>query len=128
MRASPAKNPCWRLTAWPCFPLRLFGAEYLFGGSDDQALVGVGGAATGTCRVTAATDEGLVSFQKAVQWTRRILAQTMPQLVRHGPGRLIRHAEFPLQKLGRDAALVAAHQIGGEKPLAQLGSRPVKHR
>src|SRR5215469_11560079 len=32
------------------------------------------------------------------------------------------------QKLGRDPALVAAHQIGGEKPLGQLGSRPVKHR
>src|SRR6516162_5883831 len=26
MRASPAKNPCWRLTAWPCFALRFFGA------------------------------------------------------------------------------------------------------
>src|SRR5262245_7518382 len=25
-RASPAKNPCWRLTACPCFPLRFFGA------------------------------------------------------------------------------------------------------
>src|SRR5215469_9774078 len=26
MRALPAKNPCWRLTACPCFPLRFFGA------------------------------------------------------------------------------------------------------
>src|SRR5438105_1203207 len=26
MRASPARNPCWRLTACPCFPLRFFGA------------------------------------------------------------------------------------------------------
>ena len=99
-----------------------------FDGSYDQALVGVGGAATGTCRVTAATDEGLVGFQKAVQWTRRILAQTIAQLVRHGPGRLIRHGEFPLQKLSRDATLVAAHQIGGEKPLGQIGSCPVKNR
>ena len=23
---APAKNPCWRLTAWPCFPLWFFGA------------------------------------------------------------------------------------------------------
>src|SRR5215472_15477610 len=26
MRALPAKNPCWRLTACPCFLLRFFGA------------------------------------------------------------------------------------------------------
>jgi hypothetical protein len=50
------------------------------------------------------------------------------QLVRHSPGRLIRHIEFALQKLGRDAALIAAHQISGEKPLCQIGSRSVKHR
>jgi hypothetical protein len=80
------------------------------------------------CWVPAATDEGLVRLQKAVQRTRRILAQPVAQLVRHSPRRLIRHTEFPLQKLGRDAALVAAHQIGGEKPLGQIGSRPVKHR
>src|SRR5262249_4305301 len=29
---------------------------------------------------------------------------------------------------GRHAALVAAHQIGGEKPLGQISSRSVKHR
>jgi hypothetical protein len=52
----------------------------------------------------------------------------MAQLVRHGPGRLIRHAEFALQKLGRNPALIAAHQISGEKPFGQIGSRPVKHR
>src|SRR5215472_7207571 len=52
----------------------------------------------------------------------------MAQLVRHGPGRLVRHTEFPLQKLRRDATLVAAHQISGEKPFGQIGSRSVKHR
>ena len=41
---------------------------------------------------------------------------------------MIGHAEFPLQKFGRDTALIAAHQISGEKPLGQIGSRPVKHR
>jgi hypothetical protein len=50
------------------------------------------------------------------------------QLVRHGPGRLISHTKFPLQKLRRDATLVTAHQIGGEKPLGQIGPRSVKHR
>ena len=63
-----------------------------------------------------------------MQPTRRVLAQPVAQLVRHGPGGLIRHTEFALQKLARDAALVAAHQIGGEKPLGQIGSCPVKYR
>src|SRR5208283_4385316 len=43
------------------------------------------------------------------------------------PSRLIRHPQLPLQKLGRDAALVAGHQVGGKKPLSEIGSRPVKH-
>src|SRR5271165_3595295 len=55
-------------------------------------------AATGACRVAAATNEGLVRFQKAMQRTRRILAQPVAQLVRHGPGRLIRHTEFALRR------------------------------
>src|SRR6516164_11698744 len=101
--------------------------RHLFDRSNDQAVVGVGGAATEACRVTAATNEGLVRFQKAVQWTRPILAQPMAQLVCHGPGRLIRHIQFALQKLGRNPALVAAHQISGKKPLGQIGSCPVKH-
>ena len=63
-----------------------------------------------------------------MQRTGRVLAQPVAQLVRHGPGRLIRHTEFALQKLGRYPALIAAHQIGGKKPLGQIGSRPVKHR
>ena len=54
--------------------------------------------------------------------------QPMAQLVCHGPGRLIRHIQFALQKLGRNPALIAAHQISGKKPLGQIGSRPVKHR
>jgi hypothetical protein len=41
-----------------------------------------------------------------VERTRRILAQPMAQLVRHGPGRLMCHAQLALQKLGRDAALL----------------------
>src|SRR6516162_2929167 len=102
--------------------------RHLFDRSDDEAFVGVGGAATEACRVTAATNEGLVRFQKAVQWTRPILAQPMAQLVCHGPGRLIRHIEFALEKLGRNPALIAAHQISSKKPLGQIGSRPVKHR
>jgi hypothetical protein len=63
-----------------------------------------------------------------MQRPRWILAQPVAQLVRHGPGRLIRHVEFALQKLGRNPALIAAHQIGGKKPLGQIGSRPVEHR
>src|SRR5262245_58340754 len=49
--------------------------RHLFDGSDDKAFVGVGGAATGACPVAAATNEGLVRFQKAVQRTQRIIVQ-----------------------------------------------------
>lgn len=31
-------------------------------------------------------------------------------------------AQLPLQKLGRNAALVATHQVGGQKPLRKLGA------
>ncbi len=62
-----------------------------------------------------------------MQRARRVLAQPVAQLVRHGPGRLIGDPQLPLQKLGRDAALVATHQIGGEKPLAQTGARAMQH-
>jgi hypothetical protein len=64
--------------------------------------------------VAATADEGLVGFQKAAQRPRRVLAQPMAQFVRYGPRRLVGDAQFPLQKLGRNAALVAAHQVGGQ--------------
>jgi len=38
------------------------------------------------------------------------------------------HCQFPLQKFGRDATLVAAHQIGGNKPLRENRPRPMQHR
>src|SRR5438270_13357000 len=77
--------------------------RHLLDGGDDQALVGAGRAAAATCRIAAATDEGLIRFEKAAQRTGRILAQTTAQLVRHGPGRLIRHPQFALQEFGRTA-------------------------
>src|ERR1700724_848312 len=78
--------------------------RHLLDGGDDQAFVGAGRAATATGRIAAAADEGLIRLEKAAQRTGRILAQTMAQLVRHGPGRLICHPQFALQKFGRDAA------------------------
>jgi hypothetical protein len=102
--------------------------RHLLDCGDDQALVGAGRAAAATGRIAAAADEGLIRLEKAAQWTGRILAQPMAQLVRHGPGRLIRHPRFALQKFGRDAALVAAHQVGGQKPLREIRPRPMKHR
>src|SRR5689334_19620446 len=48
--------------------------------------------------------------------------------MRHSPGRLVRYRQFALQKFGRDAALVAAHQVGGNKPLREIRPRPMKHR
>src|ERR1700746_3588559 len=128
MRASPAKNPCWRLTACPCLPLRFFGAGTFSTAATISLLSGLAVLRPRLFQVPGAPVEGFIRFQKAVQRTRRILAQPMAQLVRHGPGRLIGHTEFALQKLGRDATLVAATQRGGNKPLGQIGSRPVKHR
>ncbi len=96
--------------------------RHLLDGGDDQALVGAGRAAAAACPIAAATDEGLIRLEKAAQRTGRILAQPVAQLVR-----LIRHPQFALQKFGRDAALVATHQVGGEKPLRQPRPRPMKH-
>src|SRR5947209_3161562 len=48
--------------------------------------------------------------------------------MRHGPGRLVRYRQFALQKFGRDAALVAAHQVGGNKPLREIRPGPMQHR
>jgi hypothetical protein len=96
--------------------------RHLLDGGDCQALVGVSGAAAAAARVATAADEGLVGFQKAAQPAGRILAQAMAQLVRHRPRRLIGHAQLTSQKLGRNAALVAVHQVGGEKPPRQIGA------
>src|SRR5580692_6535314 len=109
------------------FSLLVLWRWHLLDRGDDQALVGAGRAASGTGRIAAAADEGLVRLEKAAQRTGRILAQPVAQLVRHGPGRLIRHPQFALQKFGRDAALVATHQVGGKKPLRQARPRPMKH-
>jgi hypothetical protein len=52
-----------------------------------QALVGAGRAAAATCRIAAATDEGLIRFEKAAQRTGRILGQPVAQLVRSARAR-----------------------------------------
>ena len=122
------EKPVLALDGVPVLSAPVLWRRHLLDGSDDQAFIRVGGAAAGAFRVAAATNEGFVCLQKAVQRTRRILAQPMAQLVRHRPGRLIRHTEFALQKLGRNSALIAAHQIGGKKPLGQIGPRPMQYR
>jgi hypothetical protein len=67
-------------------------------------------------------------LEEAAQQPGGVLPQPVTQLVRHGPGRLVRHRQFALQKFGRDAALVAAHQVGGKKPLRDIRPRPMQHR
>jgi hypothetical protein len=74
--------------------------RHLLDGGDDQALVGAGRAASATGRIAATTDEGLIRLQKAAQRTVRIFGQPVAQLVRHGPGRLVCHCQFALQKFG----------------------------
>ena len=72
----------------------VFRRRHLLDGGDDQALVRAGRAASATDRIATAADEGFVRLQKATQRTGRILAQPVAQLVRHGPGRLVRHRQF----------------------------------
>jgi hypothetical protein len=122
------EEPVLALHRMPVLSRLVLWCRHLLDGGDDQALVGAGRAATATGRIAAAADEGLIRLEKAAQRTGRILAQPVAQLVRHGPGRLIRHPQFALQKFGRDAALVATHQVGGKKPLREIRPRPVKHR
>jgi hypothetical protein len=95
---------------------------------DDEAFVGIGGAAAGAGWVAAAADERLVGLQEAAERPGRVFAQPVAQLVRHGPGGLVGDAEFALKELGRHAALVAGHQIGGQEPLRQRRPGPVQHR
>jgi len=116
------------LDRMPVSSLLVLRRRHLLDGGDDQSFVGAGGASPATCRTAATADEGLIRLQQAAQRARRVLTQPVAQLVRHGPSRLIRHPQLPLQKLGRDAALVAGHQVGGKKPLRQIRPRPVKHR
>src|ERR1700756_4756188 len=63
------KEPVLALDGVPMLSAPVLWRRHLFDGSDDQALVGVSRTATGTCRVAAATNEGLVRFQQAVQLT-----------------------------------------------------------
>src|SRR6516165_2513947 len=71
------EEPALALDGVSMFSAPVLRRRHLFDRSNDQAFVGVGGAATRTCRIAAATNEGLVRFEKAVQWTRPILAQPM---------------------------------------------------
>src|SRR5271170_5143972 len=122
------EEPVLTLHGMSVFAFLVLRCRPLLDGGDDQALVRVGRAASGTCRIAPAADEGLVRLEEAAQRTGRILAQPVAQFVRHGPRRLVRHPQFALQKFGRDAALVAAHEVGGKKPLRQIRPRPMKHR
>ena len=63
------KEPMLALDGVPMLSASVLWRRHLFDRSDDQALVGVGCAATGTGRVAATTDEGFVRFQEAVQQT-----------------------------------------------------------
>jgi hypothetical protein len=112
----------------PVFSVPVLRRRHLLDGGDDQALVRVGRAASATGRIAAAANESLIRLQKAAQWSVRILAQPVAQLMRHCPGGLVCHRQFPLQKFGRHAALVAAHQVGGNKPLREIRPGPMQHR
>lgn len=90
---------------------------HLLDDRDDQALVRVLRATTRTCRITPTTDECLVRFEKTANRAVRVFAQPMAELVGHGPGRLVRHTQFSLKELRRNAPFFTAHEVGCEEPL-----------
>src|SRR5246500_4477091 len=100
------EEPVLALYGMAVFPLLVLRRRHLLDGGNNQALVRIGRAASGTCRIAPAADEGLVRLEEPAQRTGWVFAQPVTQLVRHGPGRLVGPRQFPLQKFGRDAALV----------------------
>src|SRR5438045_2741092 len=70
-------------------------------GMDDwEEGAGIGGFVLNHWRVLQMLGEGgnasLIRLQQAAQWTGRTLAQSVAQLMRHGPRRLVRHRQFAL--------------------------------
>lgn len=122
----PGEKAVLALHGMAVLTLLVPGRRRLLNGGDNHALIRICGAAARTCGVTPAADESLVGFQEAAQRRGRILAQSMLQFVRHGPGRLVGNAQFPLEELRRNASFVTAHQIGGKKPFRQSRPCPVK--
>jgi hypothetical protein len=127
MRAS-GKEAVLTLDGVAVLSVAVLWRRHLLDGGDDPALIAVLHAAAGTGAIAAAADEGFVGFEKAVQQAGRVLTEPVAQLVSPGPGGPVGDPELALQKLGLDAAFVAAHQIGGDKPLREIGARPMKYR
>jgi hypothetical protein len=80
-------------------------AAALLDRGDDQALVGIDGAASGASRVTPTTDIGLVHLKEVAQRSRTGLFAQPVALVCHGPRRLVGHLQFPLQEPGETPRL-----------------------
>jgi hypothetical protein len=74
------KEPVLTLDGMPVFSFLVLRRRHLLDGGDDQALVGVSGASSATCRIAPATDKGLVRLEEAVQPMGGILVQPVAQL------------------------------------------------
>ena len=89
-----------------------------------------------TFELPAAADTGLLSANPS--FIHFYLAvQRLPSNMNHGPAEFMKHhpkasirgqTELPLNKQGRDPALVSSHQVGGPEPMGQLNLGPVKNR
>src|SRR5258706_16206066 len=69
------EEPVLTLHGMAVFSLLVLWRRHLLDRGDDQALVRVGRAASGTCPIAAAADEGLIRLEEPAQRTGRILAQ-----------------------------------------------------
>ena len=101
----------------PVFSALVLRCRHLLDDRNNQAFIRVCRATTGTCGITPTTDERLVRFKKTGYRPIRVFAQSMAELVGHGPGRLVSHPQLSLKEFRRNAPFVTAHEMGCEEPL-----------
>jgi transposase len=128
IRALPAKNPCWRFTAWPCLPFLFFGAGTFSTAATTRLLSGLAvlrprliGSPRPPMKVSSASRKRRSGRAGSSLSPWRNLC-AMVQAVWYAT------ASSCCRNLAETPALVAAHQIGGKKPLRQIRPRPMKQR
>src|SRR5882724_1444249 len=69
------EEPVLTLHGMTVFSLLVLRRRHLFDRGDNQALVRVGRAASATCRIAPAADEGLVCLEEPAQYAGGVFAQ-----------------------------------------------------
>jgi hypothetical protein len=113
---STGEEPVLALNGVPKLSAPVLRRRPLFDDSDDQALVGISGAATAACRVAAATDKRLVRAYRGpsdrrqeTTWSERIRAQPDPGAHPSGP---LRHPSAPGLSLAGVRLIILDHALG----------------